>query len=308
MLRLLAAVAALALSTLSAQTPAPAKSALDKAAMEEYVRHLFVWGPNIKVVVADPKPAPMPGYLEIKLTASANGASQDEIFYVSPDGKSIVRGTVYDINKSPFAAELEKLKTDLSPSEGTPGAPVVIVLFSDFQCSYCRQLAKTLQENLLKTYPKEVRLYFKDFPIDQIHPWARPASIAGRCVFRQNPQAFWAYHDWIFDKQTDITIENLRAKIMEWAGAKSLDTMLLGRCFDNKSTDAEVNKTIAEAQSLRVNSTPTMFLNGRTLSGAVPWPTLKQIIDFEIDHQKKTGAGGEQCCEIKLSPLPTNKQ
>ena len=77
-----------------------------------------------------------------------------------------------------------------------------------------------LRENLLKTYPKEVRLYFKDFPIDQIHPWARPAAIAGRCVFRQNPQAFWDYHDWIFDKQAEITPENLRAKVMEWAAAK----------------------------------------------------------------------------------------
>lgn len=308
MIRTFALMAGLALSLCSAQTAPAAKSALDKATLEDYARHLFVWGPNIKVVVADPQPAPMPGYQEIRITASANNAAQDEIFYVSADGRKIVRGAVYDVDKSPFAAELAKLKTDLSPSEGTPGAPVVLVVFSDFQCGYCRQFAQELQQNLLKTYPTQVRLYFKDFPIEQLHPWARPAAIGGRCVFRQNPQAFWAYHDWIFDKQAEITTENLRAKVMEWAAAKNLDTLQLGRCFDNKSTEGEINKSIAEAQLLRVTSTPTIFLNGRAMPGAVPWATLKQIIDFEIDYQKKTGTGGEECCQIKLSPLPANKQ
>ena len=112
----------------------------------------------------------------------------DEVFYLSADGTRLIRGAVYDIEVNPFAKDLAKIKTDLQPSMGTPGAPVVIVVYSDFQCAYCREAAKMLRENLLKSYPKEVRLYFKDFPLDQIHPWARPASIAGRCVFRQNPQ------------------------------------------------------------------------------------------------------------------------
>src|SRR4051794_40355109 len=70
------------------------KSALDKTAMEEYVRHLFVWGPQIQVKIADPKPSELPGFNLISVVASAGPASQEELFYVSKDGQKIVRGMI----------------------------------------------------------------------------------------------------------------------------------------------------------------------------------------------------------------------
>ena len=300
--------ALLAAITATAQ-PRPAVSAqvsaqvLDKTKMEAYVRHLLLWGPHINVAVANPVAGPMPGYSEVKVTGSYKAISLDEIFYVSQNGQKIVRGTVYDIDKNPFSAEIDKLKTDLSPSVGTPGAKVVVVVFSDFQCAYCRDEAKMLRENLLKTYPQDVRLYFKDFPLEQIHPWAKPAAIAGRCIFRENPASFWEYHDWIFDKQSEMTAENLKTKIGEWVTSKGLDAVQFSRCYDNKSTEKDVNASIEQARQLRVSSTPSMFVNGRPLPGAVPWEQLKAIIDWEIDYSKKTGATGEKCCELTL-PVP----
>ena len=77
----------------------------------------------------------------------------------------------------------------------------MIVEFSDFQCPYCKEEAKMLRQNLIQTYPKQVRLYFKDFPLENMHPWAKAAAIAGRCVFQQKTDAFWEYHDWIFAHQ-----------------------------------------------------------------------------------------------------------
>ncbi len=278
----------------------------EKAKLEAYVRHLLLWGPQITVTIADPVPAPMPGYQEIKVTGSYQQISLDEIFYLSQDGQRLIRGSVYDTSKSPFTAELAKLKTDLQPSMGTPGAPVVIVLFSDFQCGYCREEAKMLRKELLKAYPKEVRLYFKDMPIDQIHPWAKSAAIAGRCVFRQDPPAFWDFHDWIFDKQAEITVENVKGKIGEWAQSKGLDAVQFAGCYDRRSTEADVNKNVSEARSLKVTSTPTMFVNGRQIPGSVPWDQLKQIIDWELDYSKKTGETGEKCCELSL-PIPGKK-
>ncbi len=290
--------------------PAPAKpsappvaSPLDKTKLEAYVRHLLLWGPHITVTIADPVRGPMAGFNEVKVTGGYKAISLDEVFYISLDGQKIVRGTVYDINKSPFSAELDKLKTDLSPSIGTPGAKVVIVAFSDFQCAYCREEAKMVREKLLKTYPQDVRLYFKDFPLEQIHPWAKPAAIAGRCVFRESPAAFWDYHDWIFDKQAEITPGNLKAKVGEWAKAKGLDTVQFSRCFDNKSTEKDVNASIEQARQLRVASTPSLFVNGRPVSGAVPWEQLKAIVDWELEYATKTGATGEKCCELTL-PVP----
>ena len=99
--------AALIVSAAFAQTrPASRAVPLDKAKMEAYVRHLLLWGPHITVAVANPVPGPMPGYHEVKVTGGYKAVSLDEIFYVSDDGKKIVRGTVYDIDKNPFASEI----------------------------------------------------------------------------------------------------------------------------------------------------------------------------------------------------------
>lgn len=293
---------------LPAAQPADTKaSALNKATLEAYVRHLSVWGPQIKVEIGDPKPSPLPGMVEVKVHASAGAASQDEILYVSKDGQKIMRGVVFDVKENPFKPDLDKLKTDLQPNFGTPGAPVVLVLFSDFQCPFCKDEAKVLRTNLLSTYPKQVRLYFKDFPIEQIHPWAKAAAIAGRCVFKQSPTAFWDYHDWIYDHQNEITKDNLRDKILEFAKGKEIDALQLGRCMDTRATEAEVDKTINEAHELHVMSTPTLFVNGRRLPSQVAWPDLRMIIDLEIEYQKTAKNAGEDCgCEVKL-PAPALK-
>lgn len=291
-----------------AQTPpgAKPKSALDKAVIEDYIRHLFVWGPQITVKVADPKPfADLPGFQEIRILASAGQASQEVVFYASPDGKRIIQGTVYDVSKSPFEGDLNKIKTDLQPSFGAAGAPVVVVMYSDFQCSYCREEALTIRKEIPAAFPKDVRVYFKDFPLEAIHPWAKPAAIAGRCIFRQKPAAFWDYHDWIFDKQGEITPENLKEKVMEFAKTKALEPIQLNSCIDTKATLAEVDRSGLEGRALGINSTPTMYVNGRKLVGQAPWAQLKQVIEHEIEYAKTHG-GGEKCCEVKL-PSPLNQ-
>jgi protein-disulfide isomerase len=278
------------------------KSAFDKPTLEAYVRHLFVWSPQIKVEIGEPKPAPIPGFSEVQVHASAGNASADETLYVSKDGQKIMRGNFFDVNQNPFKPELDKLHTDLQPSMGTPGAPVVVVLFSDFECPYCKEEAKALRTNLLSTYPKEVRLYFKDMPLEQIHPWALPAAIAGRCIFKQNPAAFWDYHDWIYEAQSDVTADNLKPKIMEFVKGREIDPLQLERCMDTKATLPEIEKSIAEAKALGVAGTPTLFVNGRLLTGQpASWANLRQVIDYEIEYQKTAKNAGEDCgCEVKL--------
>jgi len=282
------------------------KSALDKTVMEEYVRHLFVWGPQITVKVADAKPSQMlPGFRDVVVTASAGQASQEVTFYVSADGARLVQGTVYDVAKNPFEGEIGKIRTDLQPSFGAAGAPVVVAMYSDFQCSFCKEEAKVIRQNLRETFPKDVRVYFKDYPLESIHPWAKAASVAGRCIFRQKPATFWDYHDWIFEKQTDISPENLKAKVLEFAATKGIDAAQFTTCFDTQATLGDIEKSVAEGRLLGVNSTPTMFVNGRRMVGQVPWANLKQVVEHEIEYANKNG-GGEKCCEVKL-PSPLNQ-
>jgi protein-disulfide isomerase len=279
------------------------KSALDKAVLEAYVRHLYVMKPEIKVQVSDPKASQVPGFVEVVVHASLGEAAQDFPFLISQDGSKILQAAVYDVNSNPFKADLDKLKTEFQPSLGTPGAPVVLVTFSDFECPHCKDEATMLRQNLVAAYPTQVRLYAKDFPLDSIHPWARPAAIAGRCVFRQNPTSFWSYSDWIFAHQADITAQNLKDKVMEWAKGqpKDIDVLQLGRCMDTKATEAEVDKNVAEGRALDVNATPTLFVNGRRIAQVIDWPSLRGIIDYEIEYQKTAKNAGEDCgCELKL--------
>lgn len=304
MSRLLSAVLAVLVAVPAlAQT---SKSALDKQTMEAYVRHLFVWGPQIQVKIDDAKPSPLPGFFEVKVTGMAGGAVQEEVFHVSKDGQKIVRGVIFDVSRSPFAEELAKLKTDGAPRLGPEAAPVSIVVFSDFQCGYCREEAKVLRENVAATFPNDVRIYFKDFPLQQIHPWAKPAAMAGRCVYGQSPEAFWQYHDWIFENQSAMTAENVKSKVMEFARDKDLDVLLLGNCIDRKATEPEVNQSLAEGFGLRVNSTPTLFINGRRIPGQIAWPNLKSVIEHELQHQKSAAESKEKCCEVSL-PTPLDQ-
>ena len=281
---------------------APKLSAFNKPAFEDYVRHLFVWPTTIQMEIGDPQPAPMAGFEEVHVRASQGKASQDEVFYISKDGQKIIRGQVFDIAKNPFQDDLNKIRTDLRPSFGTPGASVVLVEFSDFQCPYCRDEAKALRDNLLKDYPKDVRLYYMEFPLESLHPWAKPAALMGQSIFRLKPEAFWDYHDWVYEHQAEITADTFENKAFEFAKTKGIDVLQLKSMLSSKPVEQAVEQTLAMGKSLNVSSTPTLFVNGRRLAGAVEWRELKRIIDYEIDYQKTAKNAGEDCgCEIKLS-------
>lgn len=252
--------------------------------------------------IADPKPASLAGFMEVSIRASQGPRSAVVNYLISKDGQKILRGDVFDVGENPFKADLARLKTEFQPSMGTPGATVVLVVFSDFQCGYCKEEAKMLRANLLAAYPKQVRLYFKDYPLEQIHPWAKMASIAGRCVFRQNPTAFWDYHDWVFENQGQIGAESLKRMVLDFAQSKNLDALQLSQCLDTRATEAEINRNVAEAQALGINSTPTLFINGRRLQGQLAWPDLRALIDLEIEYQKTARNAGEDCaCDVTLA-------
>jgi protein-disulfide isomerase len=299
-------IAALAALAAFGQEAKPPKSAFDKPTLEAYLRHLNLWKPEVRVEIEDPAPsAMMPGFKDVKVRASLGERSITATYLVSADGRKILQANVYDIEWNPFREDLAKLDTKDSPSLGTPGATAVLVLFSDFQCSYCREEALMLRQHLIQNYPTQVRLYFKDFPLEAIHPWARAAAEAGRCVFRAQPKKFWDFHDWIFDQQAEITPENLKAKAMEWAAAQGLDTLQLSQCIDTRATAPQVQASIDLAKELRVGSTPTLFLNGRRIPGRTEWGQLKELIDIELDYQKTAKNAGEDCgCDLTLPPAP----
>jgi protein-disulfide isomerase len=174
-----------------------------------------------------------------------------------------------------------KLNITNQPALGRADAPVTIVEFGDFQCPSCRAEAPVLRQLIPDLYPGKVRVVFKDYPLESIHPWARAAAIAARCVFHQNPEAFWKFYDWDYENQDQITVETLKPKVLAWAGANGVNTAQLDRCIETKATDAEVTRNVTEGREAGVKGTPSVFINGRK-AGSGQVGVLQSMIDAEI--------------------------
>jgi protein-disulfide isomerase len=262
---------------------APGKGFLDKATLENYVRHIDLFRGDVTIQIDDPKPSKyLPGFSEVLVHLLFGGGEKDELYYVSTDGQTIVKGDVYDLNKRPFQTNLDKLTLADQPSFGPADAPVTIVEFGDFECPDCKMEAPILRHDMAEALGGKVRVVFKNYPLDSVHPWARAAAIAGRCVYRQNQAAFWKFYDWIYENQDQISGDDLNAKVLAWAPGNGVDAVKLGQCMDTKATEPEVDRNIAEARALGVAGTPTLFINGRKIGGLV-WPDLQMVINKELE-------------------------
>jgi len=267
-----------------------APPAIDKAKLQAYLRYAEGFMDNVHFVIDDPVPSPIPNFYRLLVHLSTDrGAKLDRVYYMTADGKEILNGTVWDLSKSPFADKLSQIP-DTGYAFGPPDAKVKLVIFSDFECPYCREFAKTVRENIPKKYPNDVRVIFEDFPIEAIHPWARTAAEASHCIGDQNAADFWDYHDWIFEHATEIKVDNVRAKILAWAADKKLDTAKLENCLDTHKEAALVTASETAGRALGVEQTPTSFSNGRQIPAALPWKDLDIVIQMELKRAAETPA------------------
>ncbi len=278
----------------------PPGNALDKTDLEFFLRHLYVMNSDISVEITDYKPSSIEGLMEVTLKATQGERTQQRSYFVSKDGKSIIEGQSYDITENPFHENLETISNLGRPAFGKEGVPVVIAVFSDFQCPYCAKEAKVLRTQVAQNYPDNVRVYYHDYPLKR-HKWAYEAAIAGQCIQQLAPEAFWKYHDWIFENQHSISEQNLHDKAGEFASTHGLDTMKLSLCIERQATKSGVDESIRLGRDLGIRSTPTMYVNGRRLTGKIQWAQIKQVIDYEIAYQKVTRNAGDDCgCQVEL--------
>lgn len=259
--------------------PAPAEESQIIRSSEVFIRNLFTWGPEYKLKLGPLTPSPAPEFYSLPIEVTFQGQNEAATFYVSKDGKTFIRGEMFDMAADPFAANRAKLKIDGNPSRGPVGARVTIVEFSDFECPHCREIHKVLQ-SVQAHYP-QIRLVYKDFPITQLHPWAETAAIGARCAFTQSPDGFWKIHDLIFDNQDTISTSNIYDQLVGFAGQIGLDTDSFKVCLSSPEAKQAVEANHADGVALNVTSTPTLFINGRTLAGG-DLNTIEQFIDFEL--------------------------
>jgi protein-disulfide isomerase len=295
----LASMAVLSVATLFC-APNAVTPKIDKQKVETYVRYAEGFSPEVKISIDDPAPSPFTGYYRVLVHLTAGTHRLDRLYYATQNGEQLINGTIWKLNESPFLDTLKHLPAD-GPSLGPPNAKVTVVVFSDFECPYCRELARTLRDNIPQKYPTDVRVVFKDFPIDSIHKWARAASEAAHCLGSQKPGAFWAFHDWIFEHQQEVNEANLRDHVLTMAKQQSLDVPQVSSCMANHATAQEVNQNQQIGAELQISQTPTTFVNGRMLSGAVRWQALDNVIQMEVNHSKEVVAGSaEKCCESSI--------
>jgi len=161
------------------------------------------------------------------------------------------------------------------PALGSASAPVTLVEFSDFQCPFCARVRPTLMR-VKEAYGDRVRIVWKDFPLTSIHPQAFKAAEAGQCAREQGK--FWEYHDRMFANQQALQPEFLK----KYAADAGLAAAAFNTCLDSARHAERVKSQIGEGTGLGVSSTPSVFINGRMLSGAQPYEAFASIIDDEL--------------------------
>ena len=161
------------------------------------------------------------------------------------------------------------------PALGPASAPVTLVEFSDFQCPFCQRVEPTLKQ-LRTTYGDKLRIVWKDFPLTQIHPQAFKAGEAGHCAGDQGK--YWEYHDRLFANQQALQPADLKKHAVDLG----LNAAAFGTCLDSSKYGERVRDGVSQGDRLGVNSTPTVFVNGRRFSGAQPYEVFVAAIDEEL--------------------------
>lgn len=260
----------------------PPTSAALHAKVESYLRVLFGWGPEYKVTLGPATPSEIPDLLKVLVSVNYQGHDQTGTVYVTKDARFMFRGEIRDMSKDPFAETRAKIKLGDSPSLGPADAKLTVVEFSDFECPHCQEVYSILK--VVEPEFPQVRFVFKNFPLEQIHPWAMTAALAGRCVYKSGSSAdFLKFQDSVFTNQDAVTADSAWDQLTQYAIAAGVSADALHSCMTAPDTKAAVEADLAEGKALGVDSTPTFFINGRPFVGG-DRQSLEQIIRFDLSR------------------------
>jgi protein-disulfide isomerase len=295
--------ATLATTVLSAQTAAPAKPAASHAAptpakpapsktalpsteeIDAYMKRSFGYDTAVSWQILDIKDSGVAGIPEI--IVSVNKGEPYHFYFVASAQTAFV-GQIVPFGPNPYAVNRTKLQGVTGPSRSGENAPIQIVEFSDLQCPHCKA-AQPIVEKLGTDFP-QVRFVFQQFPLPAtLHPWAMKAAQYADCAAQADKTAFWKYIDAIFDAQGGIALATADDKLKELATTNGLNAEKIAVCAVSPETDARIKKSMDLGESLNVNQTPTVFINGRMVLGltSIPYDGLKSLVQFEIDHAGK---------------------
>lgn len=230
-------------------------------------------GCNMKVAecrVKDPNCYYSRGLASVIVNAIKSGKSEKDAL-AEAEASRFAHPPEHKLLEDPIA-----VPTAGAPETGPDDAPITLVEFSDFQCPYCTLATPQLQA-VLKAYPTQVRLFFKQFPLD-MHSQAAQAAAAAVAAQRQGK--FWQMHDALFASHNDLS----RPAILALASAIGLDMKRFESDLDSPEVKKAVTRDQEEGFNLGVMSTPTLFIDGQHYNGMIKLEALKPILDAELKH------------------------
>jgi protein-disulfide isomerase len=267
--------------------------------IERQVHAYFNVPADVNVKVGARTASEFPNYEKVPVTLSRGEKSQTMEFMVSKDGKTLIRMTKIDLSEDPYAATMKKISVDGRPVRGNPDAKVTIVNYDDFECPFCARMHTTLMTEILPEYGDRIRIIYKDYPLS-MHPWAKHAANNANCLAQESGQGYWQFADYVHANQRAISgnqkdvqnsfneLDRLTLDIGKKNGA---DAARLQACIKAQS-EAVMKASVEEGDSIGVNATPTVFVNGERLEGAV-------------DIEEVRAALNQRLLEAGVQPPPT---
>ncbi|MGA9389011.1 MAG: thioredoxin domain-containing protein [Candidatus Sulfotelmatobacter sp.] len=255
--------------------------------IERQVRSYYKVPAELKVLVGPASPSSdFPNYDSVVVTIDNGDKKQDLKFLISKDHSSMMRMVKFDLNKDPYADTMSKIDINGRPTRGAKSSKVVVVNFDDFECPFCSRMHQELFPEVLKEYGDRVTFVYKDYPLVEIHPWATHAAVDANCLAAQNVDAYWDFADYIHANQHEVSNEKTPAARLDaldrltlLQGQKhNLDIVKLQSCIKAQD-DSAVKASMKEAEGVGVEATPTLFVNGEKVDGAVPVNELRAALD-----------------------------
>ncbi len=257
--------------------------------IQNEIRSRYSVPPQVDISVSSPDASDVPGYDKVVITFMHEAKKTTFDFLVSKDRKTLARLEKFDISTD----WMSKIDVKGRPSRGSEQAKVVVVSYQDFECPFCSKMHATLFTGpLLQEYAGKVKVIYKDYPLTEIHPWALHAAVDANCLADQNQDAYWDFADYVFANQKQVggrapeeAFLNLDKSALEQGIKHKLNVQKLVACTE-KQDESAVRKSMAEGLKVGVDSTPTLFINGERVSGAVPADDLRGVFNRVLaEHQ-----------------------
>jgi len=177
-----------------------------------------------------------------------------------------------------------KVEVAEAQTQGSKTAKITLVEFADYECPYCQKVAGDVKK-LKEDYGDRVAFSYKDFPLP-MHSRAEKAAEAARCANKQNK--FWEFHDEIFHSK-ELDVDQLKAQ----ARVLKLDSDQFDKCLDSGEQASAVEHDKKEGMKLGITGTPSFFINGHYLSGALDYAALRQVIEQQLNAPAQGAGAGK---------------